>query len=139
MIDWWECWVFVFILEISEVNEFLILSYFVYCGLRQQGMLELLEFRRKFVWQIINNIYIGEREGGVEFSTESIHRLTTAPRHARRYQIRRWICTAKTTYQWYSCSFKCGKNIRTYCICTPGVSICSDCNFQHVLIASYDY
>ena len=54
--DWWECRVFAFILAISEVNEFLILCYFFYCELRQEGMPTILEFRRKLVWQIINNI-----------------------------------------------------------------------------------
>ena len=32
MTDRWECRVFAFILSISEVNAFLILRYFVYCG-----------------------------------------------------------------------------------------------------------
>ena len=31
----WECRLFAFILDILEVNAFLILHYFVYCGLRQ--------------------------------------------------------------------------------------------------------
>ena len=44
---WWDCWVFDFILAISEVNTFLIIHYFVYCGLRWEGMSTLLEFRRK--------------------------------------------------------------------------------------------
>ena len=35
MADRWECQVFAFILAISEVNAFLILRYFVYCGLRR--------------------------------------------------------------------------------------------------------
>ena len=62
--DQCECRVFAFILDISEVNAFLILRYFVYCGLLREGVPTLLEFRQNLVWQIINNIYIGEREGG---------------------------------------------------------------------------
>ena len=46
---WWECRVFSFILAISEVNEFLILRYFVYCGLHREGMPTLLDFFRKLV------------------------------------------------------------------------------------------
>ena len=61
---WWECWLFAFILAISEVNSFLILRYFVYSGLRREGMPTLLEFCWKLACQIINNIYIGEREEG---------------------------------------------------------------------------
>ena len=85
MTDWWECRVFSFILAISEVNAFLILRYFVYCGLRREGMTTLLEFSQKLAWQLINNTYIKEREGGVEFLTDSIHRSMTAKRHSRRY------------------------------------------------------
>ena len=47
--DWWDCRVFAFILAISEVNAFLILHYFVYCGLHWEGMPTLLEFCRKLV------------------------------------------------------------------------------------------
>ena len=42
--DRWECRVFAFILAISEVNSFLIIRYFVYCGLRQEGISTLLYF-----------------------------------------------------------------------------------------------
>ena len=54
----WDCWVFAFILAISEVNAFLIIRYFVYCGLPREGMPTLLEFHWKLEWQLINNIYI---------------------------------------------------------------------------------
>ena len=64
MTDRLECRVFYFIFYLSEVNEFLILRYFVCCGLRLEGMPILLEFSRKLAWQIINNIYIGECGGG---------------------------------------------------------------------------
>ena len=138
MTDRWECRVFAFILDISEVNAFLILRYFFYCGLHQEGMPGILEFRRKLAWKIINNICIGEWEGGGELFPESIHRFINASRNARRYQNRRWICTADTAYQQYSCRFKYRKKIRTYCICTPGVWICSYCYVKHVLIASSD-
>ena len=61
MTDRWDCQLFSFILAISEVNTFLILRYFVYCGLHREGMPALPEFHRKLAWQIINNIYIGEK------------------------------------------------------------------------------
>ena len=47
---------FALILAISEVNAFLILRYFIYCGLRREGMPALMEFFRKFAWQIIKNV-----------------------------------------------------------------------------------
>ena len=46
----WYCWLFAFILAVSEVNAFLILHYLVYCGLRWEGIPLLLEFRRKLAW-----------------------------------------------------------------------------------------
>ena len=52
---------FAFILAISEVNKFLILRYFVYCGLFREGMPTLLEFRWKLMWQLINNTNISKR------------------------------------------------------------------------------
>ena len=134
----WDCWVYAFILAISEVNEFSILQYFVYCGLNLEGITTLLEFHWKLEWRLINNIYIGNQEGGVAFLPEYIHQLMTAPRHARRYHNRRWICTKNNSHQQYSCSFKRGKNMRTYCVCTPVLYICSDFNVNYVLIASSD-
>ena len=71
MTDWWECQVFAFVLAISEVHEFLILRYFVYCGLHWEGVPTLQDCLRKFLCQIINNIYIGERGGGVSFFQNS--------------------------------------------------------------------
>ena len=62
--DWCECQVFDFILSISEVNAFLILRYFFYCGLRWERIPMLLEFCWKLAWQLINNRYIGEWEVG---------------------------------------------------------------------------
>ena len=128
---------FDFILAISEVNAFLILRYFFYCGLRQEVMAALLEFCRNLVWQLINNIYIGKWEGGDELFPDSIHWLMTAPRHVKRYQNRMWICTAKPPINSTAAALNAEK-IRTYCVYTPGVWICSDCNVQHVLIASSD-
>ena len=59
MTDRWECQLFAFIFSISEVNEFLILRYFVYYGLRWEVIPMLLDFHRKLALNIINNIHIG--------------------------------------------------------------------------------
>ena len=64
MTDRWECGAFALILAISEVNGFLILHYFVYYGLRWEGIPMLLDFFRNLAWQLISNIYVGKREGG---------------------------------------------------------------------------
>ena len=80
----------------------------------------------------------GERNGGVELLPDSIHQLMNAPRRARIYQNQKWICTAKTAYKQYSYRFKLGGNIIIYCVCIPGVWVCSYCNVQYVLIANSD-
>ena len=136
MTDLWECQVFYF-------------GHIRYMCMFYSTLLFLLWFfwGRECLryWSVVGSwcgnlltIYIREQEGGVGFFPYSIHWLMTAPRHARGYYNRRWICTAKTAYQQYICSFKFGKKIRTYFVCTPEVWIGSDCNVQHVLIAMSD-
>ena len=139
MTDWWECQVFAFILAISEVNAFFILYYFVYCGLRWEGMPTLLDFFGSWHGNLLTIYRLDNGRGGGEFLSYFIHRLMTALRRARKYHNRRWICTSQNSYQQYRCSFQCRKKIWTYCVFNQGVWIYSDCNVQHVLIASsYD-
>ena len=64
MIDRWECQVFAFILAISELNAFLIIHYFVYCGLIWEGMPALLEFRWIWRGKILIIYTLGNRGGG---------------------------------------------------------------------------
>ena len=64
MTDRWECHVFAFILAILEVNAFLILRYFVYYGLRQYVMPELLEFCRSWRGNLLTIYKLGNRGGG---------------------------------------------------------------------------
>ena len=64
MTNRWDCQVFALILAILEVNAFLILRYFVYCGLRWEVIPTLLEFLWKLLWKLINNIYIRKMKGG---------------------------------------------------------------------------
>ena len=117
-------------MAISEVNAFLILRYFVYCGLCHKGIPALLEFYRNLVWKIIKNIYILEQVGGGggDFFPDSIHWLMNAPMHTRIYHNWRWICTAKTAYQQYSCSFKCRK------IYGPTVYVTKECGYALIVI-----
>ena len=62
--DRWECWLFDFILAISELNAFFIIHYFVYCGLRWEGMSALLEFHRIWCGKILLIYTLGNRGGG---------------------------------------------------------------------------
>ena len=64
MTDRWECQVFAFILAISELNSFLILSYFFYCGLRRETMSALLEFCQSWRGNLLTMYTLGNRGGG---------------------------------------------------------------------------
>ena len=61
-----------------------------------------------------------------------VHRILTAPKHAKKYQRRRWECTAAAPYQQYKCRGECNKKVRTYCACSPGVWLCFNCFPQHI-------
>ena len=52
------------ILAILELNAFLIIHYFVYCGLRREGMPALLQFRRSWRGNLLLIYKLGNRGGG---------------------------------------------------------------------------
>ena len=97
-------------------------------GYVRRGCLRYWSFFGSWRGKLLTIYTLGKGRGGGYFFPDSIHWLRTEPRQAIRYQNRRWICTAKNANQQYNCSFKGRKNIRTYCVCTPGVCLCSDCN-----------
>jgi hypothetical protein len=128
----WETRVFSFILAITEVNAFLCLRYFTFGKGTLPGCPTLLVFRRRLAWQMINNTWIqSEPEPEVEVNIASVHQLMTAPPHAKCFQNRRWICSARSKHQQYMCRNHCGKKIRTYCTCLPGNWLCYNCFGQH--------
>ena len=129
----WENRVFSFVLAVSEINAYLFLRYFVCANWERDNVPTLLMFRRKLAWKLINNQWIGRQERHVNIPIDEVHSLLMAPKHARNYKNRRWICDAKCAYQQYRCSMHCGKRIRTFCACSPGVWICTACHVNHVL------
>ena len=131
----WECRVFSFILAITEINAFLALRYFVFGNDTIKGCPTLLVFRRRLAWQLINNPWIRQEQ---QVSDErvwpgAIHRLITAPDHARKWSGGTFICDANQKYQQHFCSGKCGKRIRTYCACDPSKWLCRNCLPNHIL------
>jgi hypothetical protein len=129
----WEIRVFSFILAISEVNAFLALRYFTFAKGTIAGCPTLIVFRRRLAWQLIRNSWIVAEEsvGGLD-GMLSVHKLMTAPNHAKSYRNRQWTCTAAARFQQYMCTHGCGKKIRTYCACTPGRWVCCQCFPDHV-------
>jgi hypothetical protein len=129
----WEVRVFTFILAITEVNAFLALRYFTFANGSIPGCPSLLVFRRRLAWQLIRNSWIvAEEEAAGDVAIGSVHRLLTAPKKAKKYQNRQWVCTAARDYQQYKCTHGCGRKIRTYCACTPGRWVCYQCYPEHV-------
>jgi hypothetical protein len=131
----WENRVFSFVLAVCEINAYLFLRYFVCSNWAKDDVPTLLMFRRKLAWELINNQWIGRQERAVNVQIDEVHSLLMAPKHARKYRNRRWICDAKSAYQQYMCSTHCGKKIRTFCACSPGVWICTACHVNHVIDA----
>ena len=132
----WEIQVFLFVLAISEVNAFLALRYFTFAKGTIAGCPTLVVFRRRLAWQLIRNSWIAAEElvGGLD-GTLSVHKLMTAPNHAKFYRNWQWTCTAAARFQQYMCTHGCGKKIRTYCACTPGRWVCCQRFPDHVRLS----
>ena len=64
MTDRWECRVFTFILAILEVNTFLILLYYVYCGLHWEVMPALMDFCPGWHVSLLTRYTLESRGGG---------------------------------------------------------------------------
>ena len=124
---------FGFVLAITEVNTFLVVRYFTFANGTLDGCPTLLKFRRILAWQLTNNRWIVDEERAeAEARIGMVHRILTAPKHAKKYQRRRWECTAAAPYQQYKCRGGCNKKVRTYCACSPGVWLCFNCFPQHI-------
>ena len=133
----WEVRVFSFILAITEVNAFLAIRYFTFRNGEIDGCPTLLKFRRLLAWEMIRNRWIVEEERAEEaLRVGDVHVLLTAPKHAKRYRNRTWDCTAAAPYQQYKCrlhtSENCRNKVRTYCACTIGEWLCTNCFPSHV-------
>ncbi len=110
-----------------------VLRYFTFAKGTILGRPTIIVFRRRLAWQLIRNSWIASEEtaAGLE-GISSVHRIQTAPNHAKGYRNRQWICTPVARHQQYRCTYGCGKKIRTYCACTPGRWVCVQCYPEHV-------
>jgi hypothetical protein len=83
----WEVRVFGFVLAITKVNTFLAVRYFTFANGTIDGCPTLMKFCRILAWQLINNRWIVEEERAeAEARIGNVHRILTAPKHAKKYQ-----------------------------------------------------
>lgn len=130
---WWPNRVFAFLLAITEVNVMLAAVHFTEMYDTQPSM---LDFRKKFAKELINNQYWRDEE----------HRTRSSPRKRRRShesgckllslaKFKKFrgtqIVAAESAYPQAKCTYECGKKVRTYCQCTPGRIVCSGCYPLH--------
>ena len=127
----WELRVLAFVIAICEVNAYLAIRFIE----GKTCMPTLLNFRRKYGWQLImNDDLVEDTVEHYQLTLEGAHTLCRAPPHARIFRNRHWICDAMQRYQQYACGYLgCNNRIRTYCACRPGVWLCGTCHVRHVL------
>jgi hypothetical protein len=127
----WELRVLAFVIAVCEVNAYLAIRFTE----GKTSMPTLLNFRRKYGWQLImNDDLVEDTVEHYQLTLEGAHTLCRAPPHARVFRNRHWICDAMQRYQQYACGgCRCSNRIRTYCACRPGVWLCGTCHVRHVL------
>ena len=98
----WELCVFAFIIAVCEVNAYLAIRFVT----EKKRMPTLLNFRRKYAWQLIlNEDLVEETVEHYQMVLEGRHTLCRAPPHARVYRNRHWIYDALQKYQQYACGY----------------------------------
>eukprot|EP00804_Cyclotella_cryptica_P019867 CCRYP_017044-RA/>CCRYP_017044-RA protein AED:0.24 eAED:0.24 QI:0/-1/0/1/-1/0/1/0/190 len=80
------------LLAVTEVNMYLAFQFIVWDG---NERMTLLEFRRMFAWEMINNPELVEAEEKLRRSKrcrnlDAEHCMQTAPKHARQYEVATW-------------------------------------------------
>ena len=129
----WPARVFSFILAISEVNTWLIFRHFIW----KKDDMDLVSFRKKLAFALINNKYLGEGENDGNRKKRKLqveHSLVRAPPHCGKFISGMWKKNCKQPYQNYPCKTpKCKNRVRTMCSCSMGVWMCGQCHTLHVI------
>ena len=87
-----------FVIAVCEVNAYLAIRF----AEGKKAMPTLLNFRRKYGWQLImNDDLVEDTVEHYQMTLEGAHTLCRAPPHARAYQNRHWICDPMQRYQQY--------------------------------------
>ena len=130
----WATRVFAFLLALTEVNCYLAFRYFVWKNEEKMG---LQEFRGILGWALIENT-LGDEVTDPRRRTRSkrkriCHKLSSAPKFAKRFCDQNWVLGNKQAYQQYLCRTpKCPNKVRTYCDCSVGEWLCKFCFVDHI-------
>ena len=122
-----------FILALIEVNAFL--SYTFFC--RPLDKITFQQFRGDLVNGLLEEFdaFLSDGEEQRELRTAAAgqrHELKVAPVFSGSY-VNGAFKKVKQKYQKYKCrGSNCGKVVRTYCACSPGVWLCGGCMIDHV-------
>ena len=92
----WELRVLAFVIAICEVNAYLAICF----AEGKISMPTLLNFRKKYGWQLImNDDLVEDMVEHYQLTLEGAHTLCRAPPHAMVFRNRHWICDVMQRYQ----------------------------------------
>ncbi len=135
--DRWPICVFAYLLSVTEINAYLTVKHFVYHE-DPDKLPKLLHFRRELAWQMFDNSFLKDASKNDDFekavSSHNVHDYAVAPHHVKYYNGRVWVLGASYKYQQYQCKTPgCKQRCRHYCVCNPGVWLCSNCHIKHCI------
>ena len=124
----WEHRVFSFLLSVTEVNAMLAMEK-IYCHPKQSQ----LDFRKRLAYELIYNDELGFDDSPKKQKRRAAmadgHELKSLPPYSKFQGSQ--IVAAESQYPQRRC-FSCGsKKCRTYCVCTPGKILCTECYGEH--------
>lgn len=132
----WPCRVFAFLLAITEVNVYLYLRWKNWRLLDDSDFPTLHQFRKQLAFALIDNHFLIRDEADrrvMRSSTSQKHFLQRCPPYAKKFERGIWDLGAASMYQQHRCRGKsCRKMIRTFCACSPGTWMCSECFPKHI-------
>lgn len=145
----WHIRVFAFLVGMSETNAKNAAAFFR--DKRQGQVVSLLDFRLS-VAQHILDIHAAQRRAPARKAFRELrdlrgeHHLTTIPKGCGRYTGKRdrehiegfkKLAASRSAHKYQCQRCRCGKQIRTYCMCSPAQPLCIECYAEHrVQVAS---
>ena len=125
----WPNRVFAFLMSITEVNCYLVESYFT-----SRKSNSMLDFRKSLSHQLIENEYFDQEAESQHRRSSRIqegigHGLMSLPPYKNFLSGR--MVPSDSKYPPKKCNF-CRREVRIYCKCTPGLHICSHCFADHI-------
>ena len=132
---------FSFLLAVLEINTFLAFWHFLW---KSNEAMTMLDFHQKLAYALIFNEHRELKNNVPEYppakkKQKSLHHLCHALQNAHGYSNGIWDLLAQKKYQQYICTSKqCKKEIHMYCSCSPGVWMCADCFWEHIITEAFE-